>query len=113
MKQFDPLREFLFDYITCVAENTLAIAVIGTIFVKNAQIGFGYFFPTLCAGISLYAALYSNLSERGYDDKTGADSEICRADCIGSGSGAYSPPYNRGYASAYRICGDYAFDCIF
>lgn len=44
MKQFDPLREFLFDYITCVAENTLAIAVIGTIFVKNAQIGFGYFF---------------------------------------------------------------------
>lgn len=32
MKEFDPFREFLFDYITVVAENTLAIAVIGSIF---------------------------------------------------------------------------------
>ena len=28
MKEFDPVREFIFDYITVVAENTLAIAVI-------------------------------------------------------------------------------------
>lgn len=44
MKEFDPIREFLFDYITVVAENTLAIAVIGSIFVRNATINFSYFF---------------------------------------------------------------------
>lgn len=44
MKEFDPMREFLFDYITVVAENTLAIAVIGTIFVRNVNISFVYFF---------------------------------------------------------------------
>lgn len=44
MKEFDPLREFLFDYITVVAENTLAIAVIGTLFVRDASISFWYFF---------------------------------------------------------------------
>lgn len=44
MKEFDPVREFLFDYITVVAENTLAIAVIGSIFVGNATISFAYFF---------------------------------------------------------------------
>lgn len=44
MKEFDPVREFLFDYITVVAENTLAIAVIGSIFARNANISFVYFF---------------------------------------------------------------------
>lgn len=44
MKEFDPLREFLFDYITVVAENTLAIAVIGSIFAGDANISFLYFF---------------------------------------------------------------------
>ncbi len=44
MKEFDPLREFIFDYITVVAENTLSIAVIGTIFVRNESITFVYFF---------------------------------------------------------------------
>ncbi len=44
MKKFDPLREFVFDYITVVAENTLSIAVIGTIFVRNESITFVYFF---------------------------------------------------------------------
>ena len=44
MKEFDPLREFVFDYITVVAENTLAIAVIGSIFVPDASISFWYFF---------------------------------------------------------------------
>lgn len=44
MKKFDPLREFIFDYITVVAENTLSIAVIGTIFVRNESITFVYFF---------------------------------------------------------------------
>lgn len=44
MKEFDPLREFVFDFITVVAENTLAIAVIGSIFVPNAGISFLYFF---------------------------------------------------------------------
>ena len=44
MKEFDPFREFLFDYITVVAENTLAIAVIGSIFVRNASMSFLYFF---------------------------------------------------------------------
>ena len=38
MKEFDPVREFIFDYITVVAENTLAIAVIGSIFVRDARI---------------------------------------------------------------------------
>lgn len=44
MKKFDPLREFLFDYITVVCENTLAIAVIGSLFAGNTQITFLYFF---------------------------------------------------------------------
>lgn len=44
MKEFDPLREFIFDYITVVAENTLSIAVIGSIFVRNESITFVYFF---------------------------------------------------------------------
>ncbi len=44
MKEFDPVREFIFDYITVVAENTLAIAVIGSIFVRDASISFAYFF---------------------------------------------------------------------
>ena len=44
MKEFDPVREFLFDYITVVAENTLAIAVIGSIFAGSADISFLYFF---------------------------------------------------------------------
>lgn len=44
MKEFDPLREFIFDYITVVAENTLSIAVIGSIFVRNGSITFVYFF---------------------------------------------------------------------
>ena len=43
MKAFDPIREFIFDYITVVAENTLAIAVIGSIFVRDASISFVYF----------------------------------------------------------------------
>lgn len=44
MKEFDPLREFIFDYITVVAECTLAIAVIGSIFAGKANISFLYFF---------------------------------------------------------------------
>lgn len=44
MKEFDPKREFLFDYITVVAECTFAIAVIGSLFAKNNSIGFIYFF---------------------------------------------------------------------
>ena len=44
MKEFDPVREFIFDYITVAAECTLAIAVIGSIFAGNASISFLYFF---------------------------------------------------------------------
>lgn len=44
MKEFDPVREFVFDYITVVSENTLAIAVIGSIFVRDESISFVYFF---------------------------------------------------------------------
>lgn len=44
MKEFDPKREFLFDYITVVAECTLAVAVIGSIFARNSTITFLYFF---------------------------------------------------------------------
>ena len=44
MKEFDPKREFLFDYITVVAECTFAIAVIGSLFAKNNSISFVYFF---------------------------------------------------------------------
>lgn len=55
MKEFDPLREFLFDYITVVAENTLAIAVIGSLFVRDASISFLYFF--LPFGLALICML--------------------------------------------------------
>lgn len=55
MKEFDPIREFLFDYITVVAENTLAIAIIGSIFVRNANISFLYFF--LPFGLALLCML--------------------------------------------------------
>ena len=44
MKEFDPKREFLFDYITVVAECTFAIAVIGSLFARNNSISFVYFF---------------------------------------------------------------------
>lgn len=44
MKEFDSVREFIFDYITVVAECTLAIAVIGSIFAGNVDISFLYFF---------------------------------------------------------------------
>lgn len=44
MKEFDPIREFIFDYITVVAECTLAIAVIGSIFAGKESISFWYFF---------------------------------------------------------------------
>ena len=44
MKEFDPKREFLFDYITVVAECTLAVAVIGSVFAGNSNITFLYFF---------------------------------------------------------------------
>ena len=44
MKEFDPKREFLFDYITVVAECTFAIAVIGSLFARNNSISFIYFF---------------------------------------------------------------------
>ena len=43
MKEFDPKREFLFDYITVVAECTFAIAVIGSLFARNNSISFVYF----------------------------------------------------------------------
>ena len=44
MKEFDPIREFVFDYITVVAECTLAIAVIGSLFAGKESISFWYFF---------------------------------------------------------------------
>ena len=44
MKEFDSKREFLFDYITVVAECTFAIAVIGSLFARNNSISFIYFF---------------------------------------------------------------------
>ncbi len=44
MKEFDPIREFLFDYITVVAECTLAIAFVWSIFAQNVSISFLYFF---------------------------------------------------------------------
>ena len=55
MKEFDPKREFLFDYITVVAECTLAIAVIGSIFARNNSISFLYFF--LPFGLALICML--------------------------------------------------------
>ncbi len=55
MKEFDPLREFIFDYITVVAECTLAIAVIGSIFAGKANISFWYFF--LPFGLALLCML--------------------------------------------------------
>lgn len=54
-KEFDPVREFVFDYITVVAECTLAIAVIGSIFTGKADISFWYFF--LPFGLALMCML--------------------------------------------------------
>ncbi len=51
MKDFDPIREFVFDYITVVAQNTLAIAIIGSIFAKNVAIDYRYFFLPFVLGI--------------------------------------------------------------
>lgn len=55
MKEFDPIREFIFDYITVVAENTLSIAVVGSIFARDVQISFLYFF--LPFGLALVCML--------------------------------------------------------
>ena len=64
MKEFDPVREFIFDYITVVAENTLAIAVIGRIFVRDASISFVYFFlPFVLALICMIPCIPIYLKE--------------------------------------------------
>ena len=64
MKEFDPVREFIFDYITVVAENTLAIAVIGSIFVRDASISFVYFFlPFVLALICMIPCIPIYLKE--------------------------------------------------
>lgn len=64
MKEFDPMREFLFDYITVVAENTLAIAVIGSLFAGNISIHFGYFFlPFVLAFICMLPCIPIYLKE--------------------------------------------------
>ena len=64
MKEFDPVREFIFDYITVVAENTLAIAVIGSIFVRDASISFAYFFlPFVLALICMIPCIPIYLKE--------------------------------------------------
>lgn len=55
MKEFDPVREFIFDYITVVAECTLAIAIIGSIFAGKESISFVYFF--LPFGLALMCML--------------------------------------------------------
>lgn len=51
MKEFDPRREFLFDYITVVAESTLAFAVIGSIFAGDVSISFVWFFFPFLFGL--------------------------------------------------------------
>lgn len=64
MKEFDPVREFIFDYITVVAENTLAIAVIGSVFVRNSSISFVYFFlPFVLALICMIPCIPIYLKE--------------------------------------------------
>lgn len=64
MKEFDPVREFIFDYITVVAENTLAIAVIGSILVRDASISFVYFFlPFVLALICMIPCIPIYLKE--------------------------------------------------
>lgn len=64
MKEFDPIREFIFDYITVVAENTLAIAVIGSIFVRDVSISFVYFFlPFVLALICMLPCIPIYLKE--------------------------------------------------
>lgn len=55
MKEFDPKREFLFDYITVVAECTFAMALIGSLFAGNISIRFIYFF--LPFGLALICML--------------------------------------------------------
>ena len=55
MKEFDPKREFLFDYITVVAECTFAMALVGSLFAGNISIRFVYFF--LPFGLALICML--------------------------------------------------------
>lgn len=84
MKEFDPKREFLFDYITVVAECTFAIAVIGSLFARNNSIRFIYFFLAVWVGTYLYDSMYSYLSEGRYDDSTDYVAERYRACCSGN-----------------------------
>lgn len=44
-------KEFLFDYITVVAESTLAFAVIGSIFAGDVSISFVWFFFPFLFGL--------------------------------------------------------------
>ena len=83
MKEFDPVREFIFDYITVVAENTLAIAVIGSIFVRDASISFVYFFlPFVLALICMIPCI--PISEGRYDRKADITAKRNRTCGIGS-----------------------------
>ena len=83
MKEFDPVREFIFDYITVVAENTLAIAVIGSIFVR-CKYQLCLLLPAICTCVNLYDSLYPNLSEGRYDRKADITAKRNRTCGIGS-----------------------------
>lgn len=64
MKNFNPFREFIFDYITVAAESTLSIAVIGSIFAGDAVIGYRYFFmPFILAAICMIPCIPIYLKE--------------------------------------------------
>ncbi len=51
MKNFNPVREFVFDYIMVVAEITLATAVIGSIFAGDTLIHYSQFFMPFLLGM--------------------------------------------------------------
>lgn len=65
MKEFDPKREFLFDYITVVAECTFAIAVIGSLFARdNSKNRGGSLFPCILvhSAINMFSTFANDTS---------------------------------------------------
>ena len=64
MQKSNVLKRILFDYIMVQAEITLSMALIGTIFVKDIQISYSYFFlPFLLAALCMLPCLIIYLNE--------------------------------------------------
>lgn len=69
MKEFDPIREFIFDYITVVAGEYTGNCCYWKHLCKRCKYQLCLLFPAICTCVNLYASLYPNLSEGRYDCK--------------------------------------------